>query len=343
MKYPVDHILAMDNKWYLNKSLKKEISSVEFPPCSHSHQALAFNELVVAADLQDFQALRLETEGDVHKVKLLRLLLDTVRRALDRTSKSLTLSRHSHWPLKHHLVLNCFWLKHFNLRQPAVEQGKDDPCPHREEMVPMVELLPALAHESAARWGRPNESTKSSHKEEAKSIAEGGKSAREALEEVFTDMDAHLLAAGTDRGLAKTKMEFEEEIDWNDGEEEEEEKEAQQRSLVVASVGDSRAILSEKGRAVELARAHEPKDPKERSRIEAAGGKIMPNGSLSDVLEWCTLAMSQPIGKLKCCFRQADRDCCSGGCGDELTSDDDFLVLSSDGIWMEVIVDFVAS
>ena len=48
----------------------------------------------------------------------------------------------------------------------------------------------------------------------------------------------------------------------------------QERTIYVSNAGDSRAILCRDGTAVELSRDHKPESPRERSRIENAGGKV---------------------------------------------------------------------
>ena len=56
------------------------------------------------------------------------------------------------------------------------------------------------------------------------------------------------------------------------------------RSLTVANVGDSRAVLCRAGAALPLSRDHKPKVAAERQRILAAGGFIVDgrvNGDLS--------------------------------------------------------------
>ena len=45
-------------------------------------------------------------------------------------------------------------------------------------------------------------------------------------------------------------------------------------SIVVSNAGDSRAILCRDGVAVELSRDHKPESPRERNRIENAGGRV---------------------------------------------------------------------
>jgi protein phosphatase 1G len=44
--------------------------------------------------------------------------------------------------------------------------------------------------------------------------------------------------------------------------------------ITVANAGDSRAILCRAGKAIELSRDHKPESPRERSRIENAGGRV---------------------------------------------------------------------
>jgi serine/threonine protein phosphatase PrpC len=44
--------------------------------------------------------------------------------------------------------------------------------------------------------------------------------------------------------------------------------------IYVANAGDSRAILCRAGQAIELSRDHKPESPRERSRIENAGGRV---------------------------------------------------------------------
>ncbi|KAL7490150.1 hypothetical protein ACHAW6_015898 [Cyclotella cf. meneghiniana] len=49
------------------------------------------------------------------------------------------------------------------------------------------------------------------------------------------------------------------------------------RSIISANVGDSRAILSRNGAAIELTKDHKPNDDNERERVEALGGSV----------DWC--------------------------------------------------------
>lgn len=56
------------------------------------------------------------------------------------------------------------------------------------------------------------------------------------------------------------------------------------RKLYLANAGDSRAVLCNRGRAVELTRDHKPCSEFERQRIEQAGGYVCPEGLLNGEL-----------------------------------------------------------
>ncbi|KAL2517614.1 putative protein phosphatase 2C 22 [Abeliophyllum distichum] len=69
--------------------------------------------------------------------------------------------------------------------------------------------------------------------------------------------------------------------------------------MVVANAGDCRAVLSRRGKAVEMSRDHKPICSKERKRIEASGGYV-DEGALM---------------------------------GTRLTEEDEFLIIGCDGLW----------
>jgi len=50
------------------------------------------------------------------------------------------------------------------------------------------------------------------------------------------------------------------------------------REVVCANVGDSRAFLIKKGKAIALSEDHKPENPEERNRIRAAGGQVVKAG-----------------------------------------------------------------
>ena len=106
-----------------------------------------------------------------------------------------------------------------------------------------------------------------------------------------------------------------------------------QRTLVVANLGDSRAVLCRAGAALPLSRDHKPKSATERQRILQAGGFILDgrvNGDLSlsralgDFRHKCVANLPparQPVSSepdVRCTARlQADL----------------FVVLACDGVW----------
>ncbi|KAL9250446.1 putative protein phosphatase 2C 22 [Drosera capensis] len=103
------------------------------------------------------------------------------------------------------------------------------------------------------------------------------------------------------------------------------------RSLVVANVGDCRAVLSRKGKAIELSRDHKPHCFREKERIESLGGYV-DDGYLNGQLN-----VSRALGDWHM-EGMKDRD---GGplsaepelMTMELTKEDEFLILGCDGIW----------
>ncbi|KAM6554528.1 hypothetical protein CsatB_015290 [Cannabis sativa] len=99
------------------------------------------------------------------------------------------------------------------------------------------------------------------------------------------------------------------------------------RKLWIANVGDSRAVLSKKGQAVQMTIDHEPNT--ERGSIENRGGFVsnMP-GDVARVNG--QLAVSRAFGdkNLKSHLR-SDPDIKS----EDINSDADFLILASDGLW----------
>ncbi|CAA2987442.1 probable phosphatase 2C 9 isoform X1 [Olea europaea subsp. europaea] len=99
------------------------------------------------------------------------------------------------------------------------------------------------------------------------------------------------------------------------------------RLLWVANVGDSRAVLSRKGQAIQLTIDHEPNT--ERGSIETRGGFVsnMP-GDVARVNG--QLAVSRAFGdkNLKSHLR-SDPDITNA----DIDADTDFLILASDGLW----------
>ncbi|XP_054821255.1 probable protein phosphatase 2C 27 isoform X2 [Prosopis cineraria] len=105
------------------------------------------------------------------------------------------------------------------------------------------------------------------------------------------------------------------------------------RSLLVANAGDCRAVLSRRGRAIEMSKDHKPLCMKERKRVESLGGFID-----DDYLNG-QLGVTRAIGDwhLEGLKETSER---GGPLSAEpelkritLTKEDEFLIIGSDGIW----------
>ncbi|XP_059660801.1 probable protein phosphatase 2C 24 [Cornus florida] len=97
--------------------------------------------------------------------------------------------------------------------------------------------------------------------------------------------------------------------------------------IIVANCGDSRAVLSRKGKAVPLSIDHKPDRPDELSRIEAAGGRVI-YWDGPRVLGF--LAMSRAIGDN---YLKPYVSCEPEVVIIDRTAEDDCLILASDGLW----------
>ncbi|KAL7122355.1 hypothetical protein ABFS83_01G037300 [Erythranthe nasuta] len=97
--------------------------------------------------------------------------------------------------------------------------------------------------------------------------------------------------------------------------------------LLVANVGDSRAVISRAGNAIAVSRDHKPDQTDERQRIEDAGGFVMWAGT------WRVggvLAVSRAFGdRLLKQYVVADPEIQEEKVDDTL----EFLILASDGLW----------
>lgn len=121
------------------------------------------------------------------------------------------------------------------------------------------------------------------------------------------------------------------------------------RRLYVANVGDCRAVLSRRGRCVDLSTDHKPTTDSERERIQAAGGFVDSEGYLNG-----TLGVSRALGdwhaecsvshtRLKAVPPGPDATSSAAASAPliaeadiqehELTSEDEFLLLACDGLW----------
>ena len=102
------------------------------------------------------------------------------------------------------------------------------------------------------------------------------------------------------------------------------------RNLFVANAGDCRAVLSRKGKAIELSRDHKPSCIVEKSRIEAHGG-FVDDGYLNGQLAVARAIGNWHIKGLKGvnCPLSAEPEVKKA----LLTEDDEFLIIGCDGLW----------
>eukprot|EP00521_Asterionellopsis_glacialis_P009221 CAMPEP_0195288292 /NCGR_PEP_ID=MMETSP0707-20130614/5015_1 /TAXON_ID=33640 /ORGANISM="Asterionellopsis glacialis, Strain CCMP134" /LENGTH=489 /DNA_ID=CAMNT_0040348143 /DNA_START=292 /DNA_END=1761 /DNA_ORIENTATION=+ len=126
------------------------------------------------------------------------------------------------------------------------------------------------------------------------------------------------------------------------------------RTILAANVGDSRAVLSRAGAAMDLTRDHKPNDPFEKARVEGLGGKVIwcglvdsngkpvENGGVYRING--NLALSRAIGD------RSERPLVSAEpefTHSVIDESDEFIVLGSDGLWdvmsSQEVVSFVHS
>jgi serine/threonine protein phosphatase PrpC len=103
-----------------------------------------------------------------------------------------------------------------------------------------------------------------------------------------------------------------------------------QKKLVLANLGDSRAVLCRKGKAVALTNDHRPTSPLEVERIIKQGGSIPPNGRLFNIF-----SISRALGDKD--FKIGPLEGILSTEPDifevSLTNSDYFIIMASDGFW----------
>ncbi|KAL4640865.1 protein phosphatase 1G-like [Arapaima gigas] len=118
------------------------------------------------------------------------------------------------------------------------------------------------------------------------------------------------------------------------------------KHLIVANAGDSRCVVSEKGKAVDMSYDHKPEDEVELARIKNAGGKVTMDGRVNGGLN-----LSRAIGDhfYKRNKALAPEDQMISAKPDvkvlTLNEDHEFMIIACDGIWnvmsSQEVVDFV--
>lgn len=118
------------------------------------------------------------------------------------------------------------------------------------------------------------------------------------------------------------------------------------KQLIVANAGDSRCVVSEKGKAVDMSYDHKPEDEIELARIKNAGGKVTMDGRVNGGLN-----LSRAIGDhfYKRNKNLPPEEQMISALPDvkvmTLNDDHEFMVVACDGIWnvmsSQEVVDFV--
>ncbi|XP_030581993.1 protein phosphatase 1G isoform X2 [Archocentrus centrarchus] len=119
------------------------------------------------------------------------------------------------------------------------------------------------------------------------------------------------------------------------------------KQLIVANAGDSRCVVSERGKAVDMSYDHKPEDEVELARIKNAGGKVTMDGRVNGGLN-----LSRAIGDhfYKRNKSLPPEEQMISAMPDvkvlTLNEEHDFMVIACDGIWnvlsSQEVVDFIS-
>ncbi|XP_060687231.1 protein phosphatase 1G [Hemiscyllium ocellatum] len=119
------------------------------------------------------------------------------------------------------------------------------------------------------------------------------------------------------------------------------------KQLIVANAGDSRCVVSENGKAIDMSYDHKPEDEVELARIKNAGGKVTLDGRVNGGLN-----LSRAIGDhfYKRNKNLPPEEQMISALPDlkvlTLNEDHDFMVIACDGIWnvmsSQEVVDFIS-
>ncbi|WVZ79521.1 hypothetical protein U9M48_027092 [Paspalum notatum var. saurae] len=104
------------------------------------------------------------------------------------------------------------------------------------------------------------------------------------------------------------------------------------RSLLVANAGDCRAVLSRRGKAIEMSRDHKPSCNREKMRIEALGGYV-DDGYLNGQLNVARAIGDWHVEGMKACDGLGPLSAEPEVMTMDLTEEDEFLIMGCDGIW----------
>lgn len=115
--------------------------------------------------------------------------------------------------------------------------------------------------------------------------------------------------------------------------------------FIVANVGDTRCLLSSKGKVIEMSEDHKPELEREKKRIEEAGGEVI-SGRINGNLNISRALGDFPL-KNNTALRQEEQMLIAVPeiKKRKLTSDDEFIIILCDGVWEcmsnQELIDFV--
>ncbi|XP_076011762.1 protein phosphatase 1G isoform X2 [Genypterus blacodes] len=119
------------------------------------------------------------------------------------------------------------------------------------------------------------------------------------------------------------------------------------KQLIVANAGDSRCVVSERGKAVDMSYDHKPEDEVELARIKNAGGKVTIDGRVNGGLN-LSRAIGDHFYKRNKVLPPEEQMISAMPDVKVLTlnEDNDFMVIACDGIWnvlsSQEVVDFIS-
>ncbi|KAK7913378.1 hypothetical protein WMY93_013589 [Mugilogobius chulae] len=119
------------------------------------------------------------------------------------------------------------------------------------------------------------------------------------------------------------------------------------KQLIVANAGDSRCVVSEHGKAVDMSYDHKPEDELELARIKNAGGKVTMDGRVNGGLN-LSRAIGDHFYKRNKALPPEEQMISAMPDVKVLTLNEehDFMVIACDGIWnvlsSQEVVDFVS-
>ncbi|KAF7669388.1 hypothetical protein LDENG_00193110 [Lucifuga dentata] len=119
------------------------------------------------------------------------------------------------------------------------------------------------------------------------------------------------------------------------------------KQLIVANAGDSRCVVSERGKAVDMSYDHKPEDEVELARIKNAGGKVTMDGRVNGGLN-LSRAVGDHFYKRNKALPPEEQMISAMPDVKVLTlnEDHDFMVIACDGIWnvlsSQEVVDFIS-